>query len=156
MEQPMAPNIGEEAPDFTLQTEEGIPITLSQLKQKKVLYFYPKDSTPGCTKEACDFRDAFSRFQNKNIAIFGLSKDSASSHQRFKTKYQLPFPLLVDHEGNVARAYGVLNTTSLLGKLGFGIERATFLIDETGIIQTIWRKVKVPGHIEQIYDAIHA
>ena len=150
----MAPNIGEEAPDFTLQTEEGIPITLSQLKQKKVLYFYPKDSTPGCTKESCDFRDAYARFQNKNVAVFGISKDSAKSHLKFKTKYQLPFPLLVDQNGDVCRAYGVLNEKSLWGRIGLGIERATFLIDEKNIIRAIWHKVKVAGHIEQVYDAI--
>jgi len=147
---------GDLAPDFTLLSDTEQPITLSQLRGKKVLlYFYPKDNTPGCTKEACDFRDHFARFKAHGIEVFGISKDSAKNHTKFKTKYALPFTLLVDHNADVCEAYGVINKKSLFGKTFLGIERATFLIDEKGHIQAIWRKVKVTGHVEQVLNAIN-
>lgn len=152
----MTLEIGDIAPDFTLPTDvENKNITLSHLHGKKVvLFFYPKDNTPGCTKEACDFRDQFSAFRQSGAEVFGISKDSAKAHTRFKEKYSLPFTLLVDANADVCEAYGVINKKSLFGKTFLGIQRSTFLIDEKGVISAIWRKVKVPGHVEQILNAI--
>jgi thioredoxin-dependent peroxiredoxin len=149
-------NIGDRAPDFELPTDlEDKTIQLSALRGKKVvLYFYPKDNTPGCTKEACDFRDHFKQFEARDVEIFGISKDSTQNHAKFKQKYHLPFTLLVDAKADVCEAYGVVNKKSMFGKTFLGIERSTFLIDETGHIRAIWRKVKVPGHVEQILDEI--
>lgn len=148
----MTLNVGDKAPDFTLPTDaDGQTITLSKLKgQKVVLYFYPKDNTPGCTKEACDFRDHFSTFKKEGALVFGISKDNANNHRKFKEKYALPFTLLVDANADVCEAYGVINKKSLFGKTFLGIQRSTFLIDEHGVIRGIWRKVKVAGHVEQI------
>ena len=149
----MTLNIGDKAPDFTLLTDNGEKVALNELRGKKiVLYFYPKDSTPGCTKEACDFRDQFSVFKKRGVEIFGISKDSVKSHQKFKQKYNLPFTLLVDDKADVCEAYGVVDKKSLFGKTFLGIDRSTFLIDEKGIVRAIWRKVKVPGHVEQILN----
>ncbi|MBV9575663.1 MAG: thioredoxin-dependent thiol peroxidase [Gammaproteobacteria bacterium] len=150
----MTLKIGDSAPDFTLPTEvESKTISLKQLRGKKViLYFYPKDNTPGCTKEACDFRDHFATLQKNGVEVFGISKDNSRSHTKFKEKYQLPFTLLVDANADVCEAYGVINKKSLFGKTFLGIERSTFLIDEHGIICGIWRKVKVPGHVEQLLN----
>jgi thioredoxin-dependent peroxiredoxin len=146
--------IGDQAPDFTLPTDQDQSITLSHLRGKKVvLYFYPKDQTPGCTKEACDFRDQFAQFKQHGVEVFGISKDSVKSHQKFKEKHSLPFTLLVDENGDVCEAYGVINKKSLFGKTFLGIERRTFLIDEKGKIAAIWRKVKVNGHVEQVLNA---
>ena len=149
-------NIGDIAPDFELPTDlEDRTIQLSALRGKKVvLYFYPKDNTPGCTKEACDFRDHFKQFEARDVEILGISKDNTQNHAKFKQKYQLPFTLLVDAKADVCEAYGVVNKKSMFGKTFLGIERSTFLIDETGHIRAIWRKVKVPGHVEQILDEI--
>lgn len=145
--------VGDQAPDFTLPTDSDEMMTLSRFKGKKViLYFYPKDHTPGCTKEACDFRDHFQKFKTNNIEIFGISKDSVKTHTKFKTKHQLPFTLLVDANADVCESYGVINKKSMFGKTFLGIERATFLIDEKGFIKAIWRKVKVPGHVEQVLN----
>lgn len=145
--------IGDKAPDFTLPTDTEDTITLSDLRgQKVVLYFYPKDNTPGCTKEACDFRDHFANFKQRGIQVFGISKDNAKNHTKFKEKYNLPFTLLVDANADVCEAYGVINKKSMFGKTFLGIQRSTFLIDEQGSIRAIWRKVKVPGHVEQVLD----
>ena len=144
-------NTGDQAPDFTLQTDTDQPWTLSNQRGKKViLYFYPKDNTPGCTKEACDFRDQFQTLKKKDVEIIGISKDSAKAHTKFKEKHALPFTLLVDDNADVCQAYGVIDKKSLFGKTFLGIQRSTFLIDEKGILRAIWRKVKVPGHVEQI------
>lgn len=152
----MALTIGDKAPDFTLLDENENSITLSKLRGKKVvLYFYPKDNTPGCTKEACDFRDAFSQFKKLGAEVFGISKDSAKAHTKFIEKYSLPFSLLVDNNADVCEAYGVINKKSLFGKTFLGIQRSTFLIDENGIIRAIWRKVKVPGHVEQVLNDLN-
>lgn len=149
-------SIGDSAPDFTLLSDQDKEIKLSNLRGKKIiLYFYPKDNTPGCTKEACDFRDQFTQFEKHNVLVFGISKDSALSHQKFKHKYGLPFPLLVDYNGDVCEQYGVINKKSLFGKTFLGITRSTFLIDENGIIRAIWRKVKVPGHVTQVLNESH-
>lgn len=152
----MALAVGDKAPDFTLPSDEEKDVTLSKLKGKKViLYFYPKDNTPGCTKEACDFRDNFAAFKKEGALVFGISKDSAKAHTKFKEKYTLPFTLLVDDNADVCEAYGVINKKSLFGKTFLGIQRSTFLIDEKGIIQAIWRKVKVPGHVEQVLNELN-
>ncbi len=148
--------IGDSAPDFTLPSDDdGKLVTLSLLRGKKVLlYFYPKDNTPGCTKEACQFRDQFAAFKQRGIEIYGISKDKIKTHVAFKKKYALPFTLLVDADALVCTAYGVINPKNLFGKTFLGIQRSTFLINEHGIIQGIWRKVTVQGHVEQILHAI--
>lgn len=151
----MTLNIGDKAPDFTLTTDAEKEFTLSKLQGKKViLYFYPKDNTPGCTRQACDFRDHFGEFNAHGVEIIGISKDSTKNHTKFKQKYTLPFTLLVDANADVCEAYGVINKKSLFGKTFLGIQRSTFLIDEKGIIRNLWRKVKVQGHVEQILDEI--
>lgn len=148
--------IGDKAPDFTLQSDTDEPITLSALRGNKVLlYFYPKDHTPGCTKEACDIRDNFSSFRKNGVLVFGISKDSVKTHGKFRDKHQLPFNLLVDDNADVCEAYGVINKKSLFGKTFLGIQRSTFLIDEKGTIKAIWRKVKVNGHVEQILNELN-
>jgi peroxiredoxin Q/BCP len=147
----MALNIGDTAPDFTLLSDQDKPVSLKSLQGKKVvLYFYPKDDTPGCTREACDFRDNLNQFQSSDTVILGISKDNPVKHRKFKEKYSLSFPLLSDENGDVCQAYGVIDKKSLFGNTFLGIQRSTFLIDEKGIIRAIWRKVKVAGHIEQV------
>jgi thioredoxin-dependent peroxiredoxin len=151
----MTLNIGDKAPDFTLTTDEGRALSLHSLQGKKVvLYFYPKDNTPGCTREACDFRDSFAQLTHHNIVVLGISRDTATKHQKFKEKYALPFTLLADENGDVCEQYGIINKKSLFGKTFLGIQRSTFLIDEAGIIRAIWRKVKVNGHVKQILDCL--
>jgi peroxiredoxin Q/BCP len=148
--------IGDNAPDFTLVSDENKTISLKDFRGKKiVLYFYPKNNTPGCTREACDFRDNNISLTKKNTEILGISKDTPKSHQKFKQKYNLPFPLLADENGDVCQAYGVINKKSLFGNIFFGIQRSTFLIDENGIIRAIWRKVKVDGHSQQVLDELN-
>jgi len=152
----MTLKVGDQAPDFTLLSDQETPVTLSSLRGKKVvLYFYPKDSTPGCTREACDFRDQFAAFKKDGVEIFGISKDSAKSHTKFKNNYLLPFNLLVDDKADVCEAYGVVNKKSLFGKTFLGITRTTFLIDEEGKIKALWRNVKVTGHVEQILNELN-
>jgi peroxiredoxin Q/BCP len=147
----MAAIINEKAPDFTLPTDSGAKLSLADLHGKRiVLYFYPKDDTPGCTTEACSFGTSLPHFSQINAEILGISKDSPSSHQKFKQKYQIPFTLLSDKDAQVCEAYGVLVEKSRFGKKYKGIERSTFLIDEKGIIRAIWRSVKVDGHTETV------
>ncbi|MBI5448610.1 MAG: thioredoxin-dependent thiol peroxidase [Gammaproteobacteria bacterium] len=147
--------VGDKAPDFQVVDEQGQAISLSGLKGKKViLYFYPKDDTPGCTREACAFRDDLSQFQNKNAIVLGVSKDSARSHQKFKDKYDLTFPLLVDEEGKICSAYGALSEKNMFGKKYWGVDRITFLIDEEGVIEKIWEKVSVSDHAKEILKMI--
>lgn len=143
---------GDQAPDFSLKDQSGQKVSLKDFKgQTVVLYFYPKDLTPGCTIEACDFRDHITQFKDKKAVVFGVSKDSESLHQKFINKYNLNFSLLVDHEGKVCQKYGILQTKKLFGKEIFNaIGRTTFLIAPDGKIQKIYRKVKVKGHVEQI------
>ncbi len=151
----MSINIGDKAPDFTLAKNGGADLTLSSLKGKKVvLYFYPKDDTPGCTKEACAFRDSHQVFSNKNTIIIGISKDPVSKHEKFIQKYDLPFSLVSDEEGKVCESYGVWVEKNMYGRKYMGIDRATFLIDADGVVQEIWRKVKVTGHIEKVIEKI--
>lgn len=152
----MTLKIGDKAPDFTLTSDQNKSVSLTDFKGKPVvLYFYPKDNTPGCTREACDFRDTLDHFVQKNTEIIGISKDSPEKHQKFKQKYSLPFTLLADTHGDVCEAYEVLDKKSLFGKTFLGIKRSTFLIDEKGIIRAIWRQVKVNGHTQQVLDELH-
>jgi len=148
-------DIGDTAPDFTLPTDGDGEIKLSSLNgQKVVVYFYPKDDTPGCTKESCGFSEALPAFNALNTAIIGISKDSVTKHDKFKTKYNLQFPLASDEHGTTCEDYGVWKEKNMYGKKYMGIERSTFLIDENGKIAAIWRKVKVPGHVEAVQAEI--
>lgn len=152
----MTLKVGDAAPDFTLLTDEGNPLSLQSLRGKKViLYFYPKDNTPGCTRQACDFRDSLARFEDKQTVVLGVSKDNPTKHLKFKEKYQIPFTLLADEKGDVCEQYGVINKKSLFGKTFLGIQRSTFLIDEKGILRAIWRKVKVTSHIPQVLNELN-
>jgi peroxiredoxin Q/BCP len=147
--------IGDKAPDFSLLSDSGKTISLKSLKGHKiVLYFYPKDNTSGCTKEACDFRDSIKTFENKETVILGISKDSIESHKSFKSKFNLPFNLLSDEAGQMVKDYGVWKEKSMYGKKYMGIERTTFFIDEKGRIREIWNKVKVPGHVQDIISKL--
>jgi len=140
---------GEEAPNFALKADDGREVSLSDYRGKKVvLYFYPKDGTPGCTNEAKEFRDNIREFEKENAVILGVSKDSVDSHRKFKQKHGLPFTLLSDQEGKVLDQYGVWRKKSLFGRTFMGTERITFLIDELGIVKKIFRKVKVKGHAQ--------
>ncbi len=144
-------NVGDPAPDFTLPAGDGTTLSLKDLRGKKViLYFYPRDNTSGCTREACSFRDDIRKFQRKGAAIIGVSADSVESHKKFAGKFDLPFPLLSDEKKSVITAYGVWKKKSLYGKTFLGIERSTFVIDEQGKIARIYRKVKVDGHSDEI------
>lgn len=152
----MTLQVGDQAPEFTLESDQEKSVSLKDLRGKQVvIYFYPKDNTPGCTREACDFRDQFSVFKKQGVEVFGISKDSAKTHAKFKTKHELPFTLLVDPDADVCEAYGVINKKSMFGKTFLGITRSTFLIDEKGKIKAIWRKVKVTGHVEQILNELN-
>ena len=147
----MSLKVGDKAPDFTLPKDGGGKIALKDLKGKAVvLYFYPKDDTSGCTAEACAFRDAFPDFSKVKAAIVGISRDSVKSHDKFKKKHKLNFALGADETGEVTEDYGVWVEKSMYGRKYMGIERATFLIDGKGVIRGIWRKVKVPGHAEEV------
>jgi thioredoxin-dependent peroxiredoxin len=153
----MSLKVGDKAPDFTLPTDGGGKISSNELKGKKlVLYFYPKDDTPGCTTEACAFRDSLPDFSKVKAVIVGVSKDSVASHDRFKTKLKLPFPLASDEAGTACEAYGTWVEKSMYGKTYMGIERSTFLIDEAGVIRAIWRKMKADGHAEEVLAAAEA
>ncbi|HUC10721.1 MAG TPA: peroxiredoxin [Stellaceae bacterium] len=148
---------GEKAPDFTLPTDGNGSVTLSALAGKKVvLYFYPKDDTSGCTAEACGFRDAFPDYGGTGAVVIGISKDSVSSHDRFKKKHDLPFILASDTAGEVCEKYGAWVEKSMYGRKYMGIDRSTFLIDETGTVRGVWRKVRVPGHVAQVLKAAQA
>jgi peroxiredoxin Q/BCP len=150
----MSLKVGDKAPDFTLPTDGGGKVSLKALKGKKVvLYFYPKDDTPGCTAEACAFRDSLPDFSKIRATVVGVSKDSVASHDKFKTKFKLPFPLASDNDGKVCEAYGAWVEKSMFGKKYMGIERSTFLIDEKGVVRNIWGKVKVDGHAGEVLKA---
>lgn len=146
---------GSPAPDFALPDASGNPISLSSLRGKKVvLYFYPKDMTPGCTQESCDFRDRHSALQAAGAVVLGISPDAPKSHTKFAAKYELPFTLLADEDNSVATAYSVWKEKSMYGRAYMGIERTTFLIDENGNIARIWPKVKVNGHSDEVLAAV--
>ena len=150
------PVIGRPAPDFSLPSSTGENISLKQFKGKKtvVLYFYPKDGTPGCTREACDFRDHTAEFEVAKVVVLGVSTDSLESHQHFKEKQKLPFPLLSDEDAAVSKLFGVYKQKNLYGKKHLGIERTTFVIDKTGRVAQIWPKVKVDGHIQDVLEFV--
>jgi peroxiredoxin Q/BCP len=153
----MSATEGKKAPAFTMPTDGGGTISLKDLKGRKVvLYFYPKDDTPGCTREACGFRDALPDFGKVDAAIIGVSKDSVARHDRFKARYELPFTLASDADGTVCEKYGTWVEKSLYGRKYMGIERATFLIDGEGVVRKVWRKVKVAGHADEVLAAVRA
>lgn len=151
----MTVKVGEIAPDFTLQNQDGEEVSLSQYKGKNiVLYFYPKDMTPGCTTQACDFRDNYSEFDKLNTIILGISPDPIERHQKFIEKHDLPFQLLADTEKEVAELYDVWKLKKMFGREYYGIERSTFIIDAEGVVQEIWRRVRVKGHIEKTLEFV--
>ena len=148
-------DVGDNAPEFTIATDGGVSFSLSEMKGYNVIiYFYPKDDTPGCTKEACGFRDMLPDFSDSSAKIIGISKDTVAKHDKFKSKYELPFLLGADLEGNVCEAYGTWVEKSMYGRQYMGIERATFLVDKEGVLQGVWRKVKVKGHVEEVLSAV--
>jgi len=149
--------VGQKAPDFTVETDTGEKAKLSDFKGKKVvLYFYPKDDTPGCTKEACAFRDGISEIRKKGAVVLGVSADSVDSHKKFKDKFDLNFPLLADTDKKIVESYGVWKEKSMYGKTYMGIERTTFIIDEAGKISHIFPKVKVDEHYDEVLEALSA
>ncbi len=149
--------VGEAAPNFTLNNQSGQPVTLSQFSGRKiVLYFYPKDDTPGCTKEACSFRDNIGHIDTTDATILGVSFDDQASHQKFIEKYGLNFQLLSDLDKSVAQAYGVYVQKNMYGNISWGIQRSTFIIDREGKIATVFRKVNVDGHTEEVLAALKA
>ncbi len=146
---------GDKAPDFSLQADDGTTVTLDSLAGRKVvLFFYPKDDTPGCTKEACGFRDAFPQFGKVDAIVLGVSPDDLESHRKFKRKYQLPFRLLSDEGHRLADSFGVWKQKSMYGLKFMGIERTTVIIDRKGRVARIFPKVKVPGHVEEVEKAV--
>lgn len=149
--------VGKKAPSFKLKNQDGKTISLNDLKGKMVvLYFYPKDDTPGCTQEACSFRDEFPVFGSLNAVILGVSPDSAESHRKFIAKYNLPFDLLSDENKEVVEKYGVWKEKNNYGKKYMGVERTTYIINESGLIKKIFNKVKVDGHSAEIQEALES
>lgn len=148
--------VGQQVPDFSLPTVDGT-VSSAKLKGKPfVLYFYPKDDTPGCTTEACGFRDALPAFKKLKATVIGVSRDGVQSHAKFAAKFSLPFPLASDGEGKVLAAFGVWVEKSMYGRKYMGIDRATFLVDASGTIRAVWRKVSVTGHVEAVQEALQA
>lgn len=143
--------VGTKAPDFTLNDKDGAPVSLSDFRGKKVvLYFYPKDNTPGCTRQACAFSGAYEGFKTANTVVVGISKDSVASHQKFAEKYALPFILLSDPERKAIEAYGVLQEKKNYGKVSMGVVRSTYIIDENGVIEKVMPKVKPDTNADEI------
>jgi len=150
----MSIKIGDQVDNFTVHSNKGI-INLKDYKGKfVVLYFYPKDNTPGCTVEANDFKQLYPKFKQKNAEILGISRDSLTSHDKFACKYELPFPLLADSDSKICDLFGVINNKFLFGKTALGLVRSTFLIDLTGKLIKEWRKVKVTNHAQEVLDSI--
>lgn len=148
---------GDAAPAFTLLNDQGEKVKLSQFKgQYVVLYFYPRDDTPGCTREACSFRDQQPALQESGAVVLGISTDDVASHAKFRDKYSLNFPLLVDADHAIAEKYGAWREKNMYGKKSMGIQRCTFLIDPKGKVQKVWKRVKVDGHDQQVLDALKA
>ncbi len=149
------PRIGRKAPDFRLPATGDQEIRLSDLRGKKVvLYFYPRDNTPGCTTEGQNFRDLYNRFRRNGAVVLGVSRDSLAAHERFRDKQGFPFHLLSDSDEKVCRRYDVMREKNMYGRKVMGIERSTFLIDEQGVLRQEWRKVKVKGHAEEVLEAV--
>lgn len=150
-------NAGEKAPDFELESDSGQIIRLSALKGKPVLvYFYPKDDTSGCTKQAIAFTEKSPEFAKLGVHIIGISPDSAASHEKFKAKHKLTIQLAADTQKNTCKAYGVWEEKNMYGRKYMGVVRSTFLIDAAGKISHIWRKVRVPGHVEEVIERIQS
>jgi len=146
---------GDKAPDFRAKDDEGNDVSLKDFRGKKVvLYFYPKDNTSGCTREACDFRDNMGRIKRNDAVVLGVSPDSEKSHEKFKSKFDLSFPLLVDEDKKLVNAYGVWQEKSMYGRKFMGVVRTTFIIDENGKIARIFPKVKVAGHVDEVLAAL--
>ena len=149
--------LGKAAPNFSLASTDGTTFTLSALRgETLVLYFYPKDNTPGCTAEGSDFRDLHSAFRRAGARICGLSRDSAASHERFKEKMRFPFELLSDPDEAVCKQFGVMKLKNMYGKKVRGIERSTFVVDAKGVLAREWRGVKVPGHAQEVLNFVKA
>lgn len=150
-------DIADPAPDFSLPRDGGDTVSLADLRGSYVvLFFYPRDDTPGCTKESIGFSEYLDAFAKAGCQVFGVSKDSVASHEKFVTKHDLTTPLLSDKDGTLCEDYGVWKEKSMYGKTFMGVERGTFLIGPDGKIVRIWRKVKVPGHVEEVLDAVRA
>jgi peroxiredoxin Q/BCP len=148
-------SIGKKVPDFSLPATGDQTITLSEYRGNNVVvYFYPKDSTPGCTTEGQDFRDRMTTFRRRNTAILGISRDSITSHENFKARQEFPFELLSDADETVCRLFDVIREKNMYGRKVMGIERSTFLIDAQGVLRREWRKVKVKGHVDEVLEAI--
>lgn len=146
---------GSKAPAFSLKDQNGKTVKLSELKgQPVVVYFYPKDDTPGCTKEACAFRDQQSELKNLGAVVLGISPDDQASHAKFSEKFSLNFPLLVDTDHKVAEKFGAWREKNMYGKISMGVQRSTFLIDSTGKVAKVWKRVQVDGHDQQVIDAV--
>ncbi|MBK5933227.1 peroxiredoxin Q/BCP [Rhodovulum imhoffii] len=151
------PETGHPAPDFTLPRDGGMSVTLSGLRPAPVvLYFYPKDDTSGCTKEALSFSALLPEFEAAGARVFGISRDSVARHDKFVAKHALSVPLLSDEDGSVCNAYGTWTEKKMYGKTYMGIERSTFLIDSSGTVAQVWRKVRVAGHAEDVLEALRA
>ena len=152
------PEVGQPAPEFTLPSTEGADVSLSNFKGKQavVLYFYPRDDTPGCTAEACSFRDLRSLFNEHGAEILGVSADTVKSHKKFKDKFHLTFPLLADADHAVADQYGVWQLKKFMGRQYMGIARTTFVVDSTGIVKAVFPNVKVEGHADQVLKALQS
>jgi peroxiredoxin Q/BCP len=147
--------VGEAAPDFTLKDDAGREVRLKDLRGRPVvLYFYPKDDTPGCTREACAFRDRSGELGSAGATVLGVSPDDVESHVKFRDKYALNFPLLADVGHRVAEAYGAWREKNMYGKVSMGIQRSTFVIDGTGTVRKVWKKVNVDGHDEEVLAAL--
>lgn len=148
---------GDLAPDFELPADDGGRVRISEFRGRRVvLYFYPKDDTPGCTKEACDFRDALPGLSNEGVSVLGVSPDPVPSHADFRDKLGLNFPLLADEDHSVAEDYGVWREKMMYGNTYWGVERSTFFIDESGIVRKVWRRVDPEGHANEVVAAIRA
>ncbi len=149
------PEVGKRAPAFTLPAHPEGKVMLSKLKGKNVvLYFYPRDNTPGCTTEACDFRDHLASVESDETVVLGVSTDSLTSHKKFADKFELTFPLLSDEDHKICEKYGVWVEKNMYGKKSWGVQRATFLIDKTGKIAAVWPKVRVKGHVAEVAEKI--
>jgi peroxiredoxin Q/BCP len=148
-------SIGKKVPDFSLPATGVQTVTLSEYQGKNVVvYFYPKDSTPGCTTEGQDFRDRMTTFRRRNTVVLGISRDSIKSHENFKARQEFPFELLSDVDETVCRLFDVIREKNMYGRRVMGIERSTFLIDDRGILRREWRKVRVKGHVDEVLEAI--
>ncbi len=152
-----APRVGDKVSNFTLPATGDQDLSLADFKNRHlILYFYPRDNTPGCTREGQDFRDAYAAFQSAGAEILGVSRDSLKAHENFKAKQQFPFELLSDTEEKLCRQFDVIKEKNMYGRKVMGIERSTFLIDKDGVLRQEWRKVRVPGHVDEVLEAVRA